>query len=354
MKGADILPGWGRILQGYKPLLSLEITKECPLRCPGCYAYELGHLGGDTTLRQLVDLSGDQLVDGVMALVRRYRPIHLSIVGGEPLVRYRELDILLPKLELMKVEVQLVTSAVRPIPAHWAKLECLHLVISVDGLPEEHDRRRSPATYDRILKHIAGHSVIVHCTVTRQLLRRPGYLHEFARVWSERPEARKIWFSLFTPQKGDASEERLTAEDRAHAIVELSAVAAQFKKVYMPAAVLAGYARPPASPGECTFAMLTTCVSADLSTQITPCQFGGEPVCAECGCIASAGLASIARYKIAGLVPVSRLVSLSKRIGERFNGRPGPPGQPHASPVSSAPVLTPVEPEKTRKAAAGS
>ena len=34
--------------------------------------------------------------------------------------------------------------------------------------------RRTPATYDRILKHIAGHSITVHCTVTRQQVNRPG------------------------------------------------------------------------------------------------------------------------------------------------------------------------------------
>jgi len=31
---------------------------ECPLRCPGCYAYENQHLGGGVTLRQLNDLQG--------------------------------------------------------------------------------------------------------------------------------------------------------------------------------------------------------------------------------------------------------------------------------------------------------
>jgi len=29
-----IFTAWGRILSGYAPNLSIEITKECPLRCP--------------------------------------------------------------------------------------------------------------------------------------------------------------------------------------------------------------------------------------------------------------------------------------------------------------------------------
>ena len=254
-------------------------------------------------------------MSGVLALVRRHRPIHLSIVGGEPLVRWRELDQLLPKLDAMRVEVQLVTSAVRPIPVEWAAIPSLHLVVSVDGLPPEHDRRRAPATYDRILKHIAGQSLIIHCTVTRQMLERDAYLHEFAELWSGCSDARKIWFSLYTPQEGEESAERLTPDDRRRALSLLSAVAARFPKVYLPRPVMNGFLRPPESPAECIFAQSTTCISADLETRITPCQFGGKPVCAECGCIASSGLASIGRYNLAGLVPVSALFSASRKIG---------------------------------------
>lgn len=315
MTRSDLLPAWSRILRGYRPLLSIEITKECPLRCPGCYAYGAGHLGDVITLRQLSDRKGDQLVSGVIGLVRKYRPIHISIVGGEPLVRWRELDVLLPKLDAMRIEVQIVTSAVRPIPAHWSAIRSLHLAVSVDGLPREHDRRRAPATYDRILKHIAEQKVIVHCTITRQMLRREEYLNEFADFWSRRQEARKIWFSLYTPQEGEQSEERLSADDRRMALSRLSALAPRFPKVYLPQVVLNGYLTPPDSPASCIFAQSTTCISADLETRITPCQFGGKPECRECGCMASAGLASIGRYTVAGLVPVSSLFSISRGIG---------------------------------------
>jgi hypothetical protein len=41
--GMEVLEGifsaWGRILAGHTPALSIEITRECPLHCPGCYAY---------------------------------------------------------------------------------------------------------------------------------------------------------------------------------------------------------------------------------------------------------------------------------------------------------------------------
>jgi len=303
-------------------MLSVEITKECPLRCPGCYAYEPEHLGAGApvTLRQLSDLRGQDLVNAVLALVRRYRPLHVSIVGGEPLVRYRELDELLPKLDAMGIEVQLVTSAVRPIPAEWARLRCLHLVVSIDGLQPEHDKRRAPATYDRILQHIAGHRLIVHCTVTRQQLARPDYHSDFAAFWSARPEIYRIWFSIYTPQHGDQSEERLTPEDREFLLRDLAHVRSRFPKVRLPDQAIDGFRSPPKSPAECIFAQTTTSISADLTTRITPCQFGGRPVCEECGCLASSGLTAIGRYRIGGLIPVGSLFRLSAQFGHWYNG----------------------------------
>ena len=220
-RSKDVIQAWGRILAGYRPNLSIEITKECPLRCPGCYAYGDDHLGGDVTLRGLADYKGDELVERFMALVDRHRPLHVSIVGGEPLVRYRELGVILPQLAERGIHTQLVTSAVRPIPMEWAALRRLQVVVSIDGLPPEHDERRKPATYDRILKHIAGHQITVHCTVTRQQARRDGYLEEFLTLWQDNPHTRLIWVSLYTPQKGEISAERLTAADRARVIADL-------------------------------------------------------------------------------------------------------------------------------------
>ena len=312
-----ILSAWGRILQGYTPALSIEITRECPLRCPGCYAYGDDHLGGALTLREVRDFKGEALVDGVLDLVDRHRPLHVSIVGGEPLVRYRELQTILPRLSARGIYVQLVTSAVREIPLEWRALRRLSIVVSIDGLPPEHDARRAPATYDRILRHIAGHQITVHCTVTRQQVNRPGYLEEFLQFWSERPEARKIWISLYTPQQGEISTERLTPADRARAIADLRGLRSRYAKLEAPEGLINVYAEPPASPEDCVFARTTTTVSADLQTRITPCQFGGPPDCSNCGCVASAALGAVARHRLFGVVPVGPIFDRSLRIGGR-------------------------------------
>jgi MoaA/NifB/PqqE/SkfB family radical SAM enzyme len=147
MDRGPVVTAWGRILSGYRPNLSIEITRECPLRCPGCYAYGDEHLGGGVVLRELADLKGQALIDGVIEVVRLHRPLHVSIVGGEPLVRFRELETLLPTLTTSGIHVQVVTSAVRPIPPSWSDMPNLQVCVSIDGLQPEHDERRTPATY---------------------------------------------------------------------------------------------------------------------------------------------------------------------------------------------------------------
>ena len=320
MHSKDVIQAWGRILTGYRPNLSIEITKECPLRCPGCYAYGDDHLGGDVTLRGLSDYKGDELVERFMDLVDRHRPLHISIVGGEPLVRYRELGVILPRLAERGIHTQLVTSAVRPIPIEWASLRRLQVVVSIDGLPPEHDERRTPATYDRILKHIAGHQITVHCTVTRQQARRDGYLEEFLRLWQANRDTRLIWVSLYTPQRGEISAERLTAADRARVIGELRRLRGEIPKLQMLDGMLNVYSRPPESPDDCIFAQTTACFSSDLERRITPCQFGGNPDCSNCGCIASAGLEAIGRHRLRGGIPVGRIFYASLRVGKAVAG----------------------------------
>ncbi|MFZ3217056.1 MAG: radical SAM protein [Candidatus Acidiferrales bacterium] len=322
MYTSEVLQAWGKILKGEYPALSIEITRECPLRCPGCYAYDNAHLGGGQTLRDLNDRRGQSLVDGVLEVVDRLKPLHLSIVGGDPLVRYRELDQLLPQLFARGIHVQVVTSAFRPLGAGWADMPLLHVAVSIDGLQPEHDVRRAPATYDRILKNIVGQSVTLHCTVTGQMMKRPGYLGEFLEFWTPRPEIKKVWFSLFTPQVGDDLPEILSAAERAQAISDMLELRKRYPKLDMPESLIRQFAKPPHSPQECVFALTTKTLSADLTTEITPCQFGGRPDCASCGCMASMGLAAVAAHKLGGFIPVGAIFNASIKIGRaRANGR---------------------------------
>jgi MoaA/NifB/PqqE/SkfB family radical SAM enzyme len=318
MKKSEVLQAWSTILSGHAPSLSIEITKECPLRCPGCYAFDAAHLGSDIQLRQLSDFKGDDLVNRIVALLDEYKPLHVSLVGGDPLVRYRELEKLLPQIEARGIHTQVVTSAFRTIPAEWQHLyKLLNVVVSIDGLQPEHDARRAPATYDRILKNIKGAKITIHCTITSQIVERPGYLDEFLAFWSQHPEIHKVWFSLFTPQRGATDPEILSPTQRATVMADLLELRKRYPILDMPEIVIREIASPPSSPEECIFARTTETVSADLTTRITPCQFGGDPDCSQCGCIASMGLAAVGHHRI-GPLTAGQIFRASDRVGKRW------------------------------------
>lgn len=316
MNKKDVFKAWGKILTGRQPSLSIEITRECPLRCPGCYAYEPEHLQGTgETLRSVSDYKSDELVEKVLQLVKSHKPLHLSIVGGEPLVRFRELNVLLPQISDLGISTQLVTSAVRVIPEEWSDIKNLTIVVSIDGLQPEHDARRKPATYERILRNIQGQQITVHCTITGQTANREGYYEEFLKFWSARDEVKRIWFSLFTPQMGAEGDEILTPETREKVINELDSLRRRFPKLQLPKQVIDGYRKPPKSPEECIFARTTLNYTANLENKVVPCQFGGTPDCSQCGCLASAGLAAVGDYKIFGAIPTNKIFFASDRIG---------------------------------------
>jgi MoaA/NifB/PqqE/SkfB family radical SAM enzyme len=315
MNWKDVVWAWGKTLSGGRPSLSIEITRECPLRCTGCYAYDENHVGAGLNLRQLHDKKGEALVNGILGIVDQYRPLHLSLVGGDPLVRFRELCVLLPLLAQRGIHVQVVTSAFREIPAEWADIPRLNIVVSVDGLQPEHDIRRRPATYDRILKNIRGHSVSIHCTITGQMMKRAGYLQDFLAFWSQRTEVKRVWFSIFTPQQGATDPEILSPPERVQTVREMLRLRGLYPKLDMNDPVIKEFLTPPASPQECIFAQTTHTISADLKSAIVPCQFGGQPDCSQCGCIASMGLAALGHHRIGMGVTAGDVYHISAAAG---------------------------------------
>jgi MoaA/NifB/PqqE/SkfB family radical SAM enzyme len=309
-------------------MLSIEITRECPLTCPGCYAYGDTHLGGGVTLSELRDFRGDQLVEGVLVLVRKHKPLHVSLVGGEPMVRHRELARIIPALAEMKIFTLLVTSGVIQIPTNWMGLPRVRVAISVDGLPEHHDIRRKPATYERILKNIDGCKVNIHWVITRPMLERRGYLEEYVKFWNSRPETNRIWVSVYTPQIGEKSLETLAPADREILAWELPPLAKKYPKLLFHDGLAKAFLRPPKNPEDCLFAKMSANYSADLETRVEPCVFGGTPDCSQCGCAASSGLHWIRGVKVAGPVKIGHFVSSSVKIGllmNRLRSRPARP-----------------------------
>ncbi|MGH9607230.1 MAG: radical SAM protein [Terracidiphilus sp.] len=315
MRIRHVFDSWGKILRGHTPLLSIEITRECPLSCPGCYAYGDNHLGGEVTLRELSDKRGDELVAGVLSLVDRHKPLQVSLVGGEPMVRHRELDRILPQLSARGIFAMVVTSGIIPIPMEWIELPRFVAAVSIDGLPEHHDVRRKPATYERILSNLAGRRVNIHWTITAQMLGRPNYFEEYVRFWAGREEVQHIWVSLYSPQRGEKSAEILSKAQREFVARELPRLRGLYPKLLTPEGYAQALLNPPASPKECTFSRLSKNYSADFKTRVEPCVFGGDPDCSQCGCSASAAAHWISGIRVAGPLKASHLVHGSMRIG---------------------------------------
>lgn len=315
----ELLTAWVRIINGSVPLLSIEITKECPLKCPGCYAYGDTHLARGVTLRELSDLHGDALVEGVLGLVRRHKPMHVSLVGGEPLIRHRELSCILPVLGEMGVFTLVVTSAVVPIPREWMKIPRVRVAVSVDGLPEDHDVRRKPATYERILQNIRNREVNIHWVITRAMLKRPDYLEEYLTFWSAQSEVNRIWVSLYTPQVGEQGPEKLSAQEREFVARRLAVLTGRYPKLLMNEGIAGSLISAPKNPDECLFAKMSTNFSADLTSRVEPCVFGGTPDCSQCGCAISSGLHWIRTLPVAGPLKVDHFIAASISVGLMMN-----------------------------------
>jgi MoaA/NifB/PqqE/SkfB family radical SAM enzyme len=324
----ELFAAWGKILRGRIPMLSIEITRECPLTCPGCYAFGETHLGGGVTLRELNDSRGDALVEGVLRLVRKHEPLHVSLVGGEPLMRHRELSEILPALSARRIFSLVVTSGVIPIPVEWMKLPRVRVAVSIDGLPEHHDPRRKPATYDRILKNVDGCEFNVHWVITRPMTERAGYLEDYVSFWSNQPGVNRVWVSFYTPQIGEESDEMIPPDARAKVARQLTALAKRYRKLVFNTGLAGAFIKPPQSPDDCTFAKMSTNYSADLKSRVEPCVFGGTPDCSQCGCAASTGLHWVSDIRLAGPLKVKHMMRGSIRAGVLANRLKGQTDQP--------------------------
>ena len=254
-------------------------------------------------------------------------PLHLSIVGGDPLVRYRELETMIP---LLLDQAHSRAGGDQRLPADRGGVgrRCLimNIVVSIDGLQPEHDVRRAPATYDRILKNIADQNDHHPLHGHRPDDEAAGLFARVSGVLDPRAEIRKVWFSLFTPQVGDQSpRDAATAGASSRPLRTCWHCGTNFPSSTWPEGMIRQFATPPHSPEDCVFALTTQTHSADLETKIVPCQFGGNPDCGYCGCIASMGLAAIAAHWWGGVIPVGAIFKASIKLGQARARRAAPP-----------------------------
>ena len=269
------------------------------------------------------------------------KPLHVSLVGGEPLVRYRELDVLLPQLSQRGLYVQVVTSAVRPIPDRVG-VDPAAADLRVDRRAAAGARRAPDAGHLR--SHPQAHRGPpdhrpLHGDAAADPARR---LHRGIRAHVV--GQRNVRVDLAEPlhaasrrgvrREAPARRSRARRRDAAAVARRASRSCRCRGRCSMPI-----WSRP-THPSECIFAQTTECVSADLQTRITPCQFGGTPDCSNCGCMASAGLAAVGRHRLGGVRADRRAVcriarASAARSPRRDRARPARCSQMFSSPSRS-------------------
>jgi hypothetical protein len=124
-----------------------------------------------------------------------------------------------------------------------------------------------------------------------------------------------IEVSFFTPQVGETSAEILTREMRGAAVRDLASLKPRYPKLVLNRHLLDAYMNPPQNPSECIFASITECLSPDLKTVVSPCQFGGNPKCSECGCLGSIGLHAVGERPLALGLKLRSIFNASHRVG---------------------------------------
>ena len=279
------------------------------------------------TLREVRDFKGQELVDGVLALVDRHRPAPSVDRRRRTAGPLRELNTLLPLLSQARdsrpdrherrARHAARVARLAPLPAdrlHRRPPARARRTADAGHLrthPEEH---RRPPDYGSLHDHApAGEPAGIHRGVPRLLVRRG-------------PKCRRSG-TASTRRRSAKCPTRFSGRTIASASSTICRrMRPRYPKLEVPKELLAVYAEPPQSPDECVFARLTTTISADLTTKISPCQFGGTPDCSNCGCMASAGMAAIARHRVFGVIPVG---AAAERLDQESASRCGgsrPPG----------------------------
>ena len=330
---ARIVQAWGRILAGYRPNLSIEITRECPLRCPGCYAYGDEHLGGERDAARPRRLQGRRAGHALHGA-------HRSRIGrctSRSSAASRWCGTASSNRSCRSWPSAACTRSSSRAPCgrfrrNGSGCRRLQIVVSIDGLQPEHDVRRTPATYDRILKHIEGHQITVHCTVTRQQVRRDGYLEEFLDCWQANPNTRLIWISLYTPQIGEisdgAADDGGSREGRSPSCAGCgrSSRSCRCSTACSTSTPTRRSHRTSASSRRRRSAFRR--ISSGASRRASS---AGNPDCSNCGCIASAGLEAIGRHRLRGGIPVGPDFLRVAAVGTHRGAHPSSGLRPHCN-----------------------
>ena len=147
--------------------VEIMLTARCNLACRHCSVYGEGPIEGDLSTSQWKD---------IIRRLSEWKVIHLTISGGEPLVRNDFVQILEailahPLRLALNTNAMLVTDDIASALAR-ASRRLDSVMVSLDGAgPETHDAQRAPGSFDAMAEGVgrlrqAGVAVGFYCTVT--------------------------------------------------------------------------------------------------------------------------------------------------------------------------------------------
>ncbi|PIR17921.1 MAG: hypothetical protein COV46_02085 [Deltaproteobacteria bacterium CG11_big_fil_rev_8_21_14_0_20_49_13] len=200
-------PAWRGILYYLRCLirhrpnwLNVEVTKRCNARCNFCKYWEEK---GPPELEDYTDI------------VKQFRPVVLSLSGGEPLIR-RNLHEIVRKMRPYAHYVAIVTNGTLLTEKRATELfdaGLNQLSVSLDFLGETHDEMRGvPGLYERISKvvpdlAVKGYNVAFNTVIMDTNLDQIIPLAEAAAKWGV-----GIAFSTYCHLKNDNHDHKITED----------------------------------------------------------------------------------------------------------------------------------------------
>jgi MoaA/NifB/PqqE/SkfB family radical SAM enzyme len=262
---------------------SIDVSKECNLRCRHCYFFEQDYEG---------ELTVDEWIEKLETLRRttsrtEFPFFQCTWVGGEPLIRK---DLIERGRKYFRHNT-VVTNGTIPLP-DWPDV---HFYISIDGDEKTHEHiRKKKGIYQRAMRNLAEHPEL-EVTIAYCITRDNAHCIEEAVVDWARAGAARMTFDFYTPIETIEEPLFLPLEERDRVLDELLAL----KRVYGDFFVLPERAfRLMKSDvcrqvtDDCLFAKKSFALGPD-GTPKPKCMMGEKADCDRCGCVVPFYLASL-------------------------------------------------------------
>lgn len=204
--------------------LQAHITDACDLECRHCYRQER---------RKDLDLAAwEGIVRGFTAFCERRRMAgRITFAGGEPLLRFGDLRVLMEQARAAGHQVHLLTNGIRLTAERARELAgagCLRVQVSLDGDAVAHEAMRGAGTYAAALEGLrqaqaAGMAITISMTVDQNNVEAVGHVAEVARNLGA-----KLYVSRLVPcGRGAARMGQLLSAERWREVMQVCAREAQ-------------------------------------------------------------------------------------------------------------------------------